>query len=53
MIVLFHRVGDALQFSRRMIELARDLNVQFGMTRDRVIVDRDPTIGRNELAAFA
>ena len=51
-IVLLDRVGDAFERRRRMIEFARDLNFQFGMTHDGVIVDRDPAIGRDELPAF-
>ncbi len=50
MIVLFDRVSDALERGRRMIELARDLDLQFGMSRDGVIVNRDSTIGGNEFA---
>ena len=51
-IVLLHRVSDSFQLGRGMIELARDLDLQFGMSRDRVIIDRDPTIGSNEFAIF-
>ena len=52
MIVLFHRVSDALERGRRMIKLARNLNPQLRMARDCVIINRDPAIGCDELAAF-
>ena len=52
MIVLFDRVGDALEFRRRMIELTRDFNVQFRMPRDGVIINRDPAISGNKLTIF-
>ena len=52
MIILFDGVGDALERGRRMIELARDLYLQFRMTRNRVVINRDSTIGGNELAAL-
>lgn len=38
-IALFDRVRDLLQLRRRMIELARNLVLQFRMPRDRVIVN--------------
>ena len=52
MIALFDCVSDALKFRRWMIELAGDLDLQFGMARDRIIIDRDPAIGRDEFAIF-
>ena len=52
MIALFDGVGRAFESGRRMIELARNLDLQFGMPYDRVIINRDPTIGRYEFAAF-
>ena len=35
-----------------MIKLACDLDPEFWMSRDSVIIDRDPAIGCDELAAF-
>ena len=35
-----------------MIELARDLDLQFRVPRDRVIVNRDSAIGCDELAVL-
>ena len=52
MIVLLDRISDLFQFRRRMIELARDLDLQFRVPRDRVIVDRQAAIGCDELAAL-
>src|SRR5438876_12203494 len=51
MIVLFDSVGNALKRCRRMIELACDFNSKLRMPPDRIIVDRDPAIGSNELAS--
>ena len=52
MIALFDRVGDALESGRRMIELARNLNFQFGMSRHGVIINRNAAIGGDELTIF-
>ena len=52
MIILFNRVGYALEGSRRMIELARNLDFQFRMSCDRVIINRDPAIRGNKLPLF-
>ena len=52
MIILFDRIGNALERRRRMIEFTRDLNVQFRMPSYGVIINRDPTIRRNELTIF-
>ena len=52
MIVLLDCIRDLFQFRRRMIELTRDLDLQFRVPRDRVIVDRQAAIGRDELAIF-
>ena len=49
MIVLFDRVGHAFQGGRRMIELARNLDLQFRMPRYGVIINRDTAIGGDEL----
>ena len=35
-----------------MIELARNFNLQFGMSRHGVIINRDAAIGGDELAIF-
>ena len=50
MIGLFDRVGHALQLRGRMIELARNLDFQFRVSRNRVIINRQATISRDELA---
>ena len=52
MIALFDRVSDALESGRRMIELARNLNFQFGMPRHGVIINRNAAIGGDELTIF-
>ena len=52
MIALFDRVGDAFEFRRRMIELARDFDFQLRMSRDGVIINCDAAIGGDELTAF-
>ncbi len=52
MIALFDGVSDAFQSRRRMIEFARDLDAEFRMSRDGVIINRDAAIGGDELAIF-
>ena len=52
MIILFDRIGDALKGGWWMIEFSRNFNTEFRVTRYGVIVNRDPTIGRDELATF-
>jgi len=50
--VLLDGIRDALEWRGWMIELTCNLNPQLRMTRNRVIIDRDPAIGRDELAAL-
>ncbi len=52
MIGLLDRVGHAFQLRRRMIELARNFDLQFRMSCDGVIINRDPTIGGDELTVL-
>ena len=52
MIALLDRVSDALKRCRRMIELTRNLDFQFRVPRDGVIINRDAAIGGDELAIF-
>ena len=52
MIVLFDGIGHALEGGRRMIKFACNLDAELWMSRDSVIIDRDPAIGRNEFAVF-
>src|SRR5436305_14701281 len=51
MTALFHSVGEALEHSRWMIELARDYHSQFGATHHGVVINRHPAIGRDQFAA--
>ena len=53
MIALFGRVSDALQRRGWMIEFSRNLNPEFWMPRDGVIINRNAAIGRDELAIFS
>ena len=50
MIALFDGVGDAFELRWWMIEFSCDFNFQFRMSRDRVIINRDPAISSDELA---
>ena len=52
MIVLFDGIRDALERRGRMIELARNFNPQFWVSRGGVVINRDPAIGCDELAVF-
>jgi len=52
MIILFDRIGYALERSRRMVEFTRDLNVQFRVPSYGVIINRDSAIGGNKLPIF-
>src|SRR5439155_833042 len=50
MIILFDSVRDAFECRGRMIKLTGNFNSKFGMSRDRVIINRDPAIGYDKLA---
>src|SRR5439155_25105873 len=52
MITLFDCVGDVFESSRWMIELPRDFYFQLRVTRHGVIINCDPAIGGDELAAL-
>ena len=52
MIVLLDRVGDSFKRRRRMIKLTRNFNSQVRVPSNGIIVNRDPAISRDELAAF-
>ena len=49
MIVLLDGVSHPLERRRRMIELARDFNPEFRMSHHGVIINRNATIGGNEM----
>src|SRR5215475_8299873 len=52
MIALFDGIRDTLQRRWRMIEFPCDFNSQLRASANGVIINRDPAIGRNELAGF-
>ncbi len=52
MIVLFDGISHLLESRRRMIELTCNFDLELGMPRDGVIINRDAAIGRDEFAAF-
>ena len=52
MITLFDCVGDAFESSRWMIELARNFDSQFRVTRHGVIIYRNAAIGCDEFTTF-
>ena len=52
MIALFDAIGDTLQRRRWMIELTCNFDSQLWVSGNGVIINRDPAIGRDELAAF-
>ena len=52
MIALFDGISDLLESRRWVIELTCNLNLQLGMPRNGVIINRDAAIGREELAVF-
>ena len=51
-ITLFGGVGHAFKLGRRMVELACNFNLQVGMSRDGVVVNRDAAIGRDKFTTF-